>query len=265
MSLLFILCIIILLFCTVRGYRKGLFGIVFGIISWIFIAVCLIYGTPKMNNILMENSRIYDKVYSGVENYVSKRVDEAGIPDVSIDALNIIGGESSGVISQDKINEKIQESMPLLPPNIAGLLQNMSEEDNNDMNSVQTEVQNGINEQVTTLKEAIVQKITKTVTDYVIRVMAFTFTLIIAFIIVLIVSVIIKIIELNRGVKTASNWLGLLFGLAEGLIFVYIILYVISALSILNNTQSLVNDINNNVFLSFLYNHNPITNFFAKN
>lgn len=265
MSILLIICLAILIFCTIRGYKKGLFGIVFGIISWIFIAVCLIYGTPKMNENLRANSRVYNKVYSSVEKYVSAKVDAADVPDISLDSVNALGAGAAGVISQDQINEKVQESLSLLPKNIAAELQDMSDHAATNGEEDAADTQDEISDQVKTVKDVVVQRITKTVTNYVISVMAFVLTLIVAWIIILIVSIIIKIIELNRGVKIASHGLGLVFGIAEGLLLVFIILYIISAVSMITNGQKLENDINNSVIMSFLYTHNPITNFFTKN
>jgi len=275
MSILLLIVIAILLFCTIRGYKKGLFGIIFGIISWVFITVCLIYGTPKMNETLRANASFYDKVYSSVEKYVSAKVDESGIPDVSSDTINSLGSGAAekinsygsgatGMISQDEINKKVQENLSLLPPGLADQIQSMTESGSLDTDSIISDIQNGASQQVASVKEAVTAKITKTVTNYVISVLAFVFTLLIAWVIVLILAIIIKVIELNRGVKTASHWLGLVFGLAEGFLLVFIILYIISAVSMITNGQLFAKDISGNAFLGFLYTHNPIANFFMK-
>lgn len=63
-SFLFAVIVIILVFFGVRGYLKGLVGILFGVVSWVFILVFVVVGGPSFDDMLRANTGIYEALYN---------------------------------------------------------------------------------------------------------------------------------------------------------------------------------------------------------
>ncbi|MCF0127188.1 MAG: CvpA family protein [Pseudobutyrivibrio sp.] len=58
MNYLLIIFAAIMLLCVIRGSKKGLILIIYGMISWIFIIAVLGFVTPVINDYLQENTEI---------------------------------------------------------------------------------------------------------------------------------------------------------------------------------------------------------------
>lgn len=271
MNILLIVVIAILLLCTIRGYRKGLFGIIFGIICWIFMAFMLIFGTPKMYTALYNNSSIYDGVYSRVEKLVSDKVDSVGrqVLDDSTESVmpedEAYDGIDTSNLSDTTIPEnKIEGYLSNLPPQIAEQIRSLTGSGNVNAENIINNANEKALEAENKAKVSVVSAIAVKITEYVIYGLAFLFTLILAWIIILIVSIFVKIIENSRGVKTVSHWSGLIFGLLEGFLIVFIILYIVSFVNLATGGAIVDKNITDNAFLEFLYTHNPIEKIFIK-
>lgn len=256
LNFLLILVIIILIFSTIRGYKKGLFGIIFGVLAWIFMGVFVFYGTPKMLVLLENNASFKDQIETKVEAIVAKKID-----DMSIDSI-LKQAENMGLDTENNTTDDLAESYGIPENILKGLSQDKDDENISDY--IKESVKEKANSAEDEIKSEVVKAITEKVTAYVIKGLAFFFTVLIAAIIIFIVSIIIKIIENIKGVKTVSHGLGLVFGLLEGFLLVFIILYIISCLSLFTGTESALKDINSNDFLSYLYNHNPIFKLLSK-
>ena len=63
--LLFCLTVIVTL-TVIRGWSRGLIGLIFGLASWAFVIAAVVFGSPVVYNYLTENTAAYDVVYEKV-------------------------------------------------------------------------------------------------------------------------------------------------------------------------------------------------------
>ena len=65
----------ILFFLTLQGWRKGILGIVYGLVSWIFIFIFVSVANPYILGYLKTETNIYDKVYEQAEKFVTNKAE----------------------------------------------------------------------------------------------------------------------------------------------------------------------------------------------
>ena len=75
MNLVLIIMLFILFFLTLQGWRKGILGIVYGLVSWIFIFVFVTIANPYVLDYLKKQTHLYDKVYQQAEQFVEKKAE----------------------------------------------------------------------------------------------------------------------------------------------------------------------------------------------
>lgn len=63
MNLLFLLFLVLILGCGHRGYTRGLFGIIYGTLTWILILAFVSVSAPVIHSFLMNQPAFYDVCY----------------------------------------------------------------------------------------------------------------------------------------------------------------------------------------------------------
>ncbi len=109
-----------------------------------------------------------------------------------------------------------------------------------------------------TVIDAVADAVATKVADYALACLARVLTIVLAAIIVLLVGLIIHIIQQNRGIRHGSHFLGLFFGILQGMLISWIILFAISCIGTTPAGQSLAADINSSAFLTWMYNNNVV-------
>ena len=75
MNIVLIVMLFILFFLTLQGWRKGILGIVYGLVSWIFIFIFVSVANPYILGYLKTETNIYDKVYEQAEKFVTNKAE----------------------------------------------------------------------------------------------------------------------------------------------------------------------------------------------
>ncbi|MBQ9631849.1 MAG: hypothetical protein IJV04_02890 [Lachnospiraceae bacterium] len=85
MNPLFVVIIIISALSIFRGWRRGIVGLAYGVISWIFILAFVGVANPMLYRYFMENEPIreavYDRIYPLADAYVPKSVASEEMPE----------------------------------------------------------------------------------------------------------------------------------------------------------------------------------------
>ena len=82
MNILFIAVIIVLIIFGIIGYVRGLFGALFNLFSWIFIALFVIVVNPFIYNFIVDNTgwkaTISDSAQTYIDGTIERTVGSAG-------------------------------------------------------------------------------------------------------------------------------------------------------------------------------------------
>lgn len=100
--------------------------------------------------------------------------------------------------------------------------------------------------------------VTGSVTDVIFNAVVFMISFAVVFIIVKIVFAAVNLIGKLPGIKQVNKTAGILVGLVEGLIVVWILFAVATMLGSTQFGRNVFEQVNSNAFLSFLYNNNLI-------
>ena len=76
LNLALIITLFILFFSILQGWRKGILGIVFGLVSWIFVIAFVVFAHPYIENYLRDNTKTYDTIYEKTQEHLEKRINE---------------------------------------------------------------------------------------------------------------------------------------------------------------------------------------------
>lgn len=100
MNWLLIIVLAILLFCAIRGWRRGFLRILYSLVSIILLMGLMAYATPHISNFVKENTGIYTSIEERCTEAIQERA-EAGIESAA--------GESdvAGISLPDKVSSYI--------------------------------------------------------------------------------------------------------------------------------------------------------------
>ena len=103
MNIVLIVMLFILFFLTLQGWRKGILGIVYGLVSWIFIFIFVSVANPYILGYLKTETNIYDKVYEQAEKFVTNKAEnlpqDTGLEDWYQSLTDAIPGNALGDVT----------------------------------------------------------------------------------------------------------------------------------------------------------------------
>lgn len=254
MNLVLIIMLFILFFLTLQGWRKGILGIVYGLVSWIFIFVFVTIANPYVLDYLKTQTHLYDKVYQQAEQFVEKKAESLpqdtgltewyqsmmqGIPD------NMMGDMTDAIQKmQDTTSENEQMNQ---------ILQSLKTQ--SDLTVDQFGGATGIL-QLSDGTRTLQQMLCHQIADFMMQGIATIVSLIIAQIIVLVVGFFVKGARRAPGIGHINGLLGLVAGVAEGFLVIWIIMYVAACVSTTTFGQGVILGVEQSTFLTYLYQHN---------
>lgn len=232
MNWVLILVLLTLIFSLIEGYRKGFLRIIYSLVSWIIVLVFVSWGTPYINQYLLENTSVYERVAAHCEEVVRQSANEQA--DVGMDK---------------KKSELTDLGMNVPNSVIEGILQNTS----------------GMADEF--LEESgIYDQIAAGLANFVVEGISFVIALVLAWILVHIISQILGIVSHIPILKGVNRFLGIFAGGVHGMLLVWIAFYIIALCSTREVGKVLISYIYENQFLTFLYENNlvlaMILNFF---
>lgn len=200
----------IILLCLGLGFKRGLTGSIFKILSFIIaIAIAAVLFKP-VSNFIINNTLIDDKIEESILNIVEDEVQESG---------------------------KVEEDTNL--PNAM-------------INYINESIENAANDAKTTIVKSTAHNITLTIINAGSAILLF----IIARIALIFVKALTNLITELPIIKQFDKLGGIIYGLVEGLIIVFILLAIISFISPLIEQTGIIIALNKSVVGSILYNNN---------
>ena len=165
----------------------------------------------------------------------------------------------SGVIENSKVGELVKESIAELVEEADVV--DVSTIDNLDLPDVILDpVKDGAEKAVGTIEEYVVEEVSRIV----IKTATFLILTIIIYVAVCIVYGVLNVFTKLPIIHGANKWAGIAAGALQGLVYLWIASLVLSAFADKSWAQEAFRQINDNSFLSFLYNNNPLANIVSK-
>lgn len=217
MNWLLLAVIAILVICTIKGYASGFIKTVFAIFSLIVALIVASVATPTVSKVLQSNDKIYTMVYEKIEETV----------------------DFEGKIKKQAEQKNFIEKLPV--PN--SIKETLVENNNSEVYSSMA---------VDNFEEYVVSLLSKVVINALAFAVTFLAMIILLAIVCRVLNLISKLPLLNELNKTA----GLLVGLLQGFIIIWILFIVITVFSGSNFGQSLFEMINKNKILTMIYDNN---------
>jgi len=217
MNWLLLAVIAILVICTIKGYASGFIKTVFAIFSLIVALIVASVATPAVSKGLQSNDKIYTMVYEKIEETV----------------------DFDGKIKKQADQKNFIDKLPI--PN--SMKETLVENNNSEVYGSMA---------VDSFEEYVVSLLTKVVINALAFVVIFLAMVILLAILCRVLNIISKLPLLNELNKTA----GLLVGVLQGFIIIWILFIVITVFSGTTFGQSLFEMINNNEILTMIYDNN---------
>lgn len=253
MNIVFVAVLLILVFCTINGWREGLLGMIYGLISWVFLLVFVIWANPFIDSYLRERTSLPEKMQQTVEQALSEKTEEV--------AENATQGAQEGM----------EEFLSELPEPFRGALTDLltqtgeSDADGQTESQVQeqqgqngqtqgTQAQNGQEQAAQSIQGAVAQQLV----DYAIRGIAILIAFVVAQLIVWLVGNIISAVGDAPVISGINGLLGFLAGAVQGFLYVWILMYLVALTGATAFSQQIITYIYQNAFLVYLYQHNAV-------
>ena len=78
MNWLFIVIVLVFIYCLYKGYRKGLLRMVFAVASWAIMLAIVSVGTPYVNDYLTNHTGLYALLAEQFEDRLQESIEQAG-------------------------------------------------------------------------------------------------------------------------------------------------------------------------------------------
>ncbi len=271
MNVLTIAALVIMVFCMLRGWKRGIIMWIYGVAAWIFIMLFVTVAHNILFNVYMENEDIYGKVYGTVRPYVEKYIPETtenGIDkNKTIKAIdNImsggmpIDGDTLANVDADVLREFGID----VPKEYEGIVNGVIDKIANGADSIEgitEELSEGASNAGNMLRETTVDVATETAVKYILRALAVLTAYLIAKVICIIVKIILTVLTENALIRTPVHIAGALLGLAEAVMYIWVALYGIRILSVTDIGAVMAAQVRSSTLLSYLDENNMLAGF----
>ena len=239
------------------GWKQGLIKIVVSIAAMVVTIIATAIIAPLISRAINEKTDWNDKISESVYQMISKN-------------KNI--NDSFDIDEEDTYIERIEEVSEQQTGAIAGKIQMIGERVNMPQNVIDTitEISSAeLIDEITakgsaTIKEIAMRAFAMRLADIILRAVVYSAMFIIIFVILKIVVSITGLIGMLPVIHQANQIGGLLCGLIEALIVVWVMFTVITALGGTTQMSQLIGQIHDNVVTDFIYNNNPIMKMLLK-
>lgn len=220
MNWVLILVLLVLACCAIYGYTKGFLRIVFSLVAWVIVLVFVSWATPHVSQWIQENTTIYEKIEAACEESVRRA-------------------------AQGKMEEGAAEQY-----GGAGEL-GLPE-------SVMAQIVSGASGAADTVlaETGVYAGIAQSLAGFIVQGIAFVTVLILSWILVHVISALLGIVSHIPILKGVNRFTGMLAGLMEGLLIVWIAFYIVALCSTGETGRVIVSYINQSAFLKELYENN---------
>ncbi len=255
MNALLITCGITVLVTALRGMKRGLFGIVYGIASWVVIIAIVSSAGPVTGKALMQIKPLHDSVADFLAPFAAV---------FSQEILTEIENQSSG----SGEDEESGESLGILYDyfqSFAGTEEYLEDYENHVLYG--TDIDSGNFPEAAgfkandTLTAAAGESVTEKFVEIFFEILGMALCYVVAKGIMLFLKLIIYGL-VNKKSSTGLNPLGLLWGIVEGGLYVCVYFIFISKFQFLSIARVMMGWIKETPALLYLYENNPLLRFF---
>ncbi len=237
---LFIVVIVIFAAFMVLGFMRGVLGIIFGVVSWVFLFFFVNWAAPQVYDNL-KDTRMEKEIATYVYEYLDEKTD---------DTISDLGTEIDLDAGIDALSDGLFSNYGIMIPKelLLGSKDTIKESD----------VAEVAKEGAEDARAALLLSLTAIVTGAILNGLSVLISAVIAFVICFVVYLLIKIISKAPLLGKANRAVGLVFGVFEGLMVVWVLMYIVSICAATDFGQQMMQQINDNTILKFLYDYNQI-------
>ncbi len=236
MNILLIVLAVVLLVFAVIGFRRGLLGIVFNLISWIFILVFVMVMNPLIYSFLIEKTSLKTTLDNKVSTYVNREV-ETRAGNVLSDASISLTKDSADLANVSP--EMLSEYGISIPESIS-----------------QTVLDDIVN-----TKDKVVVGISSTISTYIIKGISFLIAFLLGKLICFVALKLIKALQEIPILHGICSWLGMTIGLIKGMLLIWLFMYLVSITQMTSFGQFFIAQIESSKVLTFVYQNNLVEYF----
>ena len=220
MNWVLMLVLLVLVCCAIYGYTKGFLRIVFSLVAWVIVLVFVSWATPHVSQWIQENTTIYEKIEAACEESVRRAAQ---------------GKMEEGAVEQ--YGEAGELDLP---------------------ESVMAQIVSGASGAADTVlaETGVYAGIAQSLAGFIVQGIAFVTVLILSWILVHVISALLGIVSHIPILKGVNRFTGMLAGLMQGLLIVWIAFYIVALCSAGETGRVIVSYINQSAFLKELYENN---------
>ena len=253
-SVFFVIVLIIILLAVIRGYNKGILGLFVGVASWIFLFFFLHWATPQIYVRLQENEAFVAEISERVNKKLTEKAEEITIDNVD-EKLTKDGLENLGVLLPEGTMEEYEKLMSNVE-DFRGVMEQVSDEDMKEQ--IEAQANHALDEK----KQEAVRQATEVITDYIVWGTAGVIALVVGLLVVGFASGLVEFLNKAPVVGGFSRFAGVIFGFLEGILLVWILMFVVSLFTTTEWGEAAVLQIRENPFLLYLYDNNILMELF---
>ena len=214
------LVLLVLVCCAIYGYTKGFLRIVFSLVAWVIVLVFVSWATPHVSQWIQENTTIYEKIEAACEESVRRAAQ---------------GKMEEGAVEQYGEAGELGLDLP---------------------ESVMAQIVSGASGAADTVLAGVYAGIAQSLAGFIVQGIAFVTVLILSWILVHVISALLGIVSHIPILKGVNRFTGMLAGLMQGLLIVWIAFYIVALCSAGETGRVIVSYINQSAFLKELYENN---------
>lgn len=251
MNQVLIVALAIFIAMALWGWKKGILGLVFSLVSWAFILLFITFAHPYIENYLTNQTDVYQRIYAKTESFLVHKAEgissDTGISDW-YDAMTVGIPASIRMTLTDSMTA-VGEGGGLLQQALGGSFgeTGLTVGDFGGSTAI-LQLSNG--------SMTIGQMICTRITDFIVQSLSILLAYLIAQILVLVVRFMIKGVRCAPVIGPIDGALGLFAGAAEGLLVIWLLFYLAAFLSTTAFGQTILTGVQDSAVLTYLYEHN---------
>lgn len=233
MNVFLIAVLLILIGSAVIGYWRGFVRIAFSLVSMVFLIVLVSWATPHITEFLKENTNIYRDLEETCTRKIRSSMEEAMTHHVE------------GVELPAGVQEELTLELPI-PEEWAEQI----------LEKVQNTVTHTVEE------NGIYQQAGSYLADWILQGIVFFVTYFLCSIVLRLIVGLLDVVTRLPVIKGVNRALGAAAGLLQGLLLIWLLLFLVAIVSTSHLGRTLLAYIQDSSVLSWLYQHNVILYFF---
>jgi hypothetical protein len=231
--------------------------------AWIFVVIFVAVAHPAVEEYLLQNTSLYDKVYEYALQSIEKKAEQLSEDTPLGDWYAAVTGGLPNDVTEEL---KDTFSLDALLPGISEQGQMKGAELQEYLNSTKLSIGDlgGYRAilQFSNGQQTLQEKLAAEVAERIMNGLGVLLSFIIAVAAVFLVGILVKAIGMVPVVRQVNGLMGLLLGAAEGFLLVWVLLFIVACFGSTSMGQTIISCIDQNKFLVFLYENNFLLRLF---